>query len=534
MKVDTVIVGSGVAATALVQRLLARTPQMSILLLEAGSRYKTMDFGLWTSIIASGNKLISTMYNPIFDLPFPDRDHPGENLHTGTTEMPLQGGRTFVYGGSTMVWGGWSFRLKPEDFHLRTNTGEGLDWPFGYNALEPYYCQAEDYLAVSGDSADTTVPRSRPYPFPAFPFSLEDQPVAQAMEKVGVSYSHMPIARRGISNVPSRHAPCQTTGTCKYCPFGARYAACNYMDDLRQWNDLPNLDIKLGVVVESIRMATKRRAAGLTYKDTASGETFDVDAGRIIVAAGTIESAKLLLRSTSTDWPGGLGNDSDMVGRNIITHPYFVFSGTIPSNPLNLQTEMDFPTLISRHFDSPEEQAKGKFLLINPPDVVETPLYSWMQNGEDRAEIDTLLAGPSSLNMHCMMEVFSRPYNYVRNLPKLNRYGMPQTLINFNADPTFAAREEELLAHVRTIFHAMGGEITQLPQPSWRCDHAAATCRMSVHPSQGVVDGDLRVHGTDNLYVCSNAVFPNIGAINPTVTLTSLALRLGDHLNAAG
>ena len=57
-----------------------------------------------------------------------------------------------AYGGSTTVWGGWSFRRKPEDFFLKTITGEGLDWPFDYNTLEPYYCQAEDYLAVSGDS----------------------------------------------------------------------------------------------------------------------------------------------------------------------------------------------------------------------------------------------------------------------------------------------------------------------------------------------------------------------------------------------
>ena len=69
---------------------------------------------------------------------------------------------------------------------------------------------------------------------------------------------------------------------------------------------------------------------------------------------------------------------------------------------------------------------------------------------------------------------------------------------------------------------------------SWRCDHAASTCRMSKDPKDGVVDGDLRVHGTDNLYVCSNAVYPNLGAINPTDTVTALAFRLGDHLNAAG
>jgi choline dehydrogenase-like flavoprotein len=528
-KVDTLIVGSGVAATALVQRLLEASPRMSILLLEAGDRLKTMDFGMWTNVLATGK----LPYDPLYDLDYPERDAPGENLSVGGTEMPLSGGRAFVYGGSTMVWGGWSFRLKPEDFHLRSNTGEGLDWPFDYDAIEPYYCKAEDYLAVSGDSHDPTVPRTKPYPFPAFPYTLQDQPVGQAMDSLGVAYSHMPIARRGISDVPSRHAPCQTTGTCKYCPFGARYVACNYMDDVREWNDYPNLEIRFGAVVMAIRMNGKRRAAGVTYRDTDSGQTVTVDAERVIVAGGTIESAKLLLRSRSSEWPDGVGNDSDNVGRYLVTHPYFVFTGTLPLNPLRLQPEMDFPTLVSRHYDNAQEQPKGKFILVNPPDTVPVSLAQMMQKGETREKIDRTLTGSWPLNLHSMMEVFGRFDNRVGNLPKLNHLGMPQTVVDFTQDPAFNERVAELQHRVRTIFRAMGGTLTAKPNISWRCDHAASTCRMSKDPMEGVVDADLRVHGTDNLYVCSNAVFPNIGAINPTVTVTALALRLGDHLNDA-
>ncbi len=59
--------------------------------------------------------------------------------------------------------------------------------------------------------------------------------------------------------------------------------------------------------------------------------------------------------------------------------------------------------------------------------------------------------------------------------------------------------------------------------------HASGTCRMGKSPEIGVVDENLRVHGVDNLYVCSNAVFPSGSAVNPTLTLTALALRLGDH-----
>jgi choline dehydrogenase-like flavoprotein len=527
MKVDTLIIGSGVAATALAQRLIEHKPQTSILLLEAGKRLKTMDFGMWTDVIATGK----LPYDPLYDLNYPERDIPGENLSVGGTEMPLSGGRAFVYGGSTMVWGGWSFRLKPEDFNLQSNTGEGLDWPFDYAALEPWYCQAEEHLAVSGDANDPTVPRGKPYPFPAFPYTRQDQEIGLAMGALGIGYSHMPIARRGISTIPSRHAPCQTTGTCKYCPFGARYVASNYMDEIREWSDCPNLNVKLGAVVMTICMNGKRRATGVTYYDSATGQTVSVDADRVIIAAGTIESAKLLLRSTSPEWPDGLGNDSDNVGRYLVTHPYFVFKGSLPSNPLALQPEMDFPTLVSRHYDNPQEQPKGKFILINPPDTVPVAIAALMQSGKTHEAIDTTVSGPNQLTLHGMMEVFGRWNNRVTNLDRLNHLGMPQTIVDYTQDPTFNERVTRLQQHVKTIFRAMGGNLTTKPNISWRCDHAASTCRMSKDPVDGVVDADLRVHGTDNLYVCSNAVFPNIGAINPTATLTALALRLGDHLN---
>ena len=91
----------------------------------------------------------------------------------------------------------------------------------------------------------------------------------------------------------------------------------------------------------------------------------------------------------------------------------------------------------------------------------------------------------------------------------------------------------QVKAEVQKIYEAMGAELTDDANVSWRADHAACTCRMSSDPSGGVVNKDLQVHGMDNVLVCSNAVFPNLGAVNPTLTLTALALRLADSLGGA-
>jgi choline dehydrogenase-like flavoprotein len=528
MMVETLIIGSGVAAAAAAQRLLEHDPFASILMLEAGPRVKTKDFGLWTNFLITRD----VPYKPYLDLPFPAQDREGENANTGIATAEMMDARVMAYGGSTHHWGGWAFRMKPEDFQQATLSRVGMDWPFKYDSLEPYYGEAEHYLAVSGDSDDRIVPRSCKFPFAHFPLTLQDKEFVKAFDALGISYGHLPIARRGLSAEPSRHAPCQTTGTCKYCPFGARYVASNYLDDFRSWNDLPNFELRLGAVVEEIILEDSHRVSGARYINKDTGEVITVEADRVIIAAGAVESAKLLLRSTSTDYPNGLGNQGDMVGRNLVTHPFFRFKGILKANPRALQAEMDFPTLVSRHFDSQTEQAEGKFVLVVPAEAVKNDFRDKMRAGKTRAAINDSLTGPAELQLHGMFEIFGRSRNRVKNLCGRNRVGLHQTEVSMTPDENHLARMAEIGAAVGTIYHQMGASTPGAPSISWRIDHASGTCRMSDDPGSGVVDSDLRVHGIDNLYICSNAVMPNLGAVNPTLTLAALALRLGDTLAA--
>jgi len=79
-------------------------------------------------------------------------------------------------------------------------------------------------------------------------------------------------------------------------------------------------------------------------------------------------------------------------------------------------------------------------------------------------------------------------------------------------DPDLFAEDERFIAHCEDSFHHMGG------------------MRMSSSRSSGVVDTDLKLYGTDNVFICSSAVFPTSGFSNPTHTLLALAARLADHL----
>ncbi len=530
MKVETLIIGSGVAAAALAQRLLARDPRASILMLEAGSSVKMKDAALWQDYVVSAK----LPYDTFQDQDYPARGQQGENISLGGTVMGLSGSRVFTLGGTTIHWDGWSFRLKPEDFRLHSNTGQGIDWPISYDELEPYYGQAEHYIGVSGDSRDASVPRTTPYPFPAFPFSLEDQPVATAMEALGITVSHMPIARHGITETTSTHAPCQTTGTCLYCPFGARYSANNFLNDMVEWNSYPHFQIRLNCFVKEITMSAKRRASGAVFYDRELGQDVTVEAERVIIAAGTLESPKLLQRSRSSHWENGIGNDRDLVGRYLITQPYYAFSANLASNRARLQPEMGFATLCSRYYDSVEEQAKGKFVIGNPPFAPVVNVAAKMQAGNRRAEIDSYVDGPQQLQLIGQIEIVGDWKDRVSNYGKINSMGMVETAVNFTKPDSFDQRVTEVQAHINRIFTTMSATPVDNPYVSWRADHACCTCRMSTDESQGVIDRDLKVHGVDNVYVCSNAAFSSSGSVNPTLTVAALALRLGDHLSKAG
>ncbi len=60
--------------------------------------------------------------------------------------------------------------------------------------------------------------------------------------------------------------------------------------------------------------------------------------------------------------------------------------------------------------------------------------------------------------------------------------------------------------------------------------HPMCTARMAVDPADGVVDGNLRIHGVDNAFVCGSASFASGAAANPTLTIAALAHCLGAHL----
>jgi choline dehydrogenase-like flavoprotein len=125
------------------------------------------------------------------------------------------------------------------------------------------------------------------------------------------------------------------------------------------------------------------------------------------------------------------------------------------------------------------------------------------------------------------------PENRVVLARRRDCFGVPRAELHWR----WRAEEQAALEKLRTFLAAeletagLGRvEIRPGQRPDPNAHHHSGTTRMHEDPRYGVVDGDARVHGTDNLYVTGASVFPSAGFANPTLTIVALALRLADHL----
>ncbi len=378
---------------------------------------------------------------------------------------------------------------------------------------------------VCGDVTESwnqEIGKTAPYPVPAFRWTAADGEMIGGFEKMGIEAGKMPMAR---------YRKCLTTGTCKYCPFGSRFSGQTIMDDLRHDSRNINFEVRTNSPTIRIMANSRKHVAGVEYLDADTGEVKQALAGTTIICAGAYESPKLMMLSTSRYWKQGIGNDHDQLGRYVVSHSMLKVRGKLNHNKEQWFQEYDFPTLMSRTYDTEEYQKQNKIFLFKNRALPNFDIAGMMQKGYSRAKIDKLFMGSREQELQAFMEEKGRFENRLTLAPGKNRFGLPKMKIEFNRTEDATRNGENWLKLMKKVINAMGYKnITKYEIQDPGGHHLTGTCRMSETPELGVLDADMRVHNMDNLYVCSNASFPTGSAVNPTLTLTAMAFRLGDHL----
>jgi choline dehydrogenase-like flavoprotein len=236
-----------------------------------------------------------------------------------TEEKRFDWVRADVVGGRSLLWSRHCYRFSDLDFEANAKEGIGIDWPIRYLDLAPYYDYVETFIGISGQAEG----------MPHFPDGKFQPPMEMnCVEKLFRAQvdKYFPDRRVTIGRVANLTAPVKGRGVCQFrnlchrgCPYGA-YFSTNASTLPAAFNT-GNLTLKSRSVVNRVLYDhAKGRATGVEVLDIDTGQTTEYYARLIFLNAATLATTFILLNSTSARFPNGLGNDSDMVGRNLMDH----------------------------------------------------------------------------------------------------------------------------------------------------------------------------------------------------------------------
>ncbi|MFC7098936.1 GMC family oxidoreductase [Halobaculum marinum] len=517
-RADVCVVGAGPAGAIVAAELASAG--YDVVVLDAGPRFDPDD----------RPERMERHLRPGDDRPIWDTDSERDAfVSSGDRHYPLNAARVKGVGGSTLHWQAMVMRMHEQDFELASATGMGADWPIEYDDLRPFYARAEEELSVAGASDNPFAPpREEPHPLPAFPPSYSDSLFAEACETVGVATHSVPNARN--SEPTDEAGACVGYGTCKpVCPSGAKYDATRHVA-VAEANGARVLD---RVPVQRLdHDAAGERVTAAVYA-TPDGTEHRQEAREFVVAAGGVETPRLLLLSESETYPDGLANSSGAVGRYFMDHLFAGMGGTLDER--TRQKHVGFNTTESHQFyDRPDDSRtaiKLEFLNYAGPAPADVALSADTFGDELLDQIRD--AYGTHVAMGALVEQLPRRENRIRLHPsRTDDHGNPVPDVVWSLDAKTRVTIERANAIQREVLTEMGVDVdwTVGPENTGPAYHHMGTTRMGTDPDESVVDPQLRTHDLANLTLAGSSVFVTGGAMNPTLTIAALSLKAAEHV----
>lgn len=516
---DWIVIGSGFGGSVAALRLAEKGH--SVLVLEAGRRWRDADFD------RSGWNLRRMFWMPRLGLTGP--------LRISVFRDILIGSGAGVGGGS-LVYANTLYRAKQAFFRHPQWAGLG-DWE---NLLAPHYATAERMLGVR-----------------QVPWDSDGQQLLRAMGQafgVADTFTRTPCAvffgapGERVADPYFGGAGPERTGCtrCGSCTTGCAVGAKNSLVKNYLWfAERAGVRIDAGTeVVDLEPLSGSQGAQGYAVHCRSSTgwwrRTRTLRARGVVVAAGALGTNALLAHCRRA---GGLPALSACLGRNVRTNSESVLAVTLPDDRLKPAHDVAISASIhvsaDTHIELVTYGARGnvmKFLftlLTGDGNRLTRPLKllagMLRHPGQALRTLNPVHWGRRTV----LLLVMQSRDNGIEFLARRKWFGGTRLRTRQDAarpNPTFipegfdAARwlaaetgglaqsmVTEALANIPTTAHILGGAV------------------IGADASQGVVDGQGRVHGYDNLLVCDGSILPANPGVNPSLTITALA----EHVIAA-
>jgi len=431
------------------------------------------------------------------------------------------------FGGTSNVWSGKWKALTPDDFEAKAWIPHS-GWPLNYNEFLPYYREVvKDYgLPQSLLDSEASRPHGR------------RGAVAEALRR-SISYKQSP--------------PLDFNGVFR-----------------RTLEDSQNVTVILNANVTGLVMDAVASRVSHVVARSLEGKEIHVHAETFVLAAGSLENARLLL--VLRDRRGrAAGHDLDLVGRFYMDHPKVKRGRLVPAHPLRL-----------KHFLAPRKREQGTAIGFRLSPALRqraslpnhsTELLPASAPDDWSASRAAMRAAWNGRRWSTLLRLFAftlswsprRAFRWLlfRYLGLASQYELvhhleqlpnPESHVYLSSGETDALGEPVLVvdwelterdrALFKTYLENLQAEISrhqigQVTYPAREVDlesladaaHHMGVIRMGSSSGNGVVDKDCKVFGIPNLYVAGSAVFPTAGNANPMLTILALSRRLSHHLS---
>jgi choline dehydrogenase-like flavoprotein len=457
-KFDVCVIGSGFAGVPLALRTSGN--KLSTLMIEVGD--------------APGVDMLSASHTKSFGV-----------RNSGEVEYPAESLRVIGLGGTSNHWGGVTTRLWPDDFKMRSTYGFSTDWPISYADLEHYYCQSEDFLQVRGYPPASAHSPQQPGERCSLPVELavpKQLPSAQIGQQMRELY---PFGRSKRNPEKSNSGPVRLADK-----------------EIPDFVSSPHASLLSNHQVFDIVTLNGNSIDHIKARDP-NGRVVKIFAKHFVVANGAIEAPRLLLQSRSKWFPQGMGNNSDLVGRNFNIHTSFDTKFKVPGGHGLTRGQFRYLGLIPQYR---RESLNG---IHYQADISDEKSIRWRVQPEfdpDPSNRITISASERDAFGLFLPEVELTYTQRDKATIKLAKAFRKETRKAFGVEPDSGRNFKFYRAH------------------------PAGACRMGFTEKDGVVDAQNKVFGIDNLFVSGACTFTTSGTSNPTGPLVALTLRLADHL----
>jgi choline dehydrogenase-like flavoprotein len=417
--------------------------------------------------------------------------------------------RVRLFGGRSLFWSRQSFRLSDYEFKAKSHDGFGTDWPISLADLAPFYSRVEEIFQVAGAL-------DGPPQMPNGNYVLDnDDPWSESMQRfiaaskpfdMSVCRQRRAMGRDGLASSVNLLLP-----------------------DAERTGKLTSI---ANAVVRQLSVDKDTgQPNGCYFVDRLTRREMQVKARVVILAAGTLESTRLLLNSN-------LGNSSGLVGHYLMDQIYGPgLTCSVPEARNGKATKqlMGGGAIVPRFRNITTKSDKflrGYALNVTSRMGGVDPRNFAAYGAELQQKIDEY--NGSAFYMTVMGEVLGRYENHVRiDSTKVDAWDIPVLHVETKYTDNEFNMAKDAVEVGSAVAASAGFEVLSknvVPNPPGYSIHEVGTCRMGDDPKQSVLNKWCQSHDHKNLFVVDGASFVSAGWQNPTMTILALSMRASEHL----